>query len=51
MENKIKSVSKGKSGHEEYSELNTEPCSEFTRSLKTDDHDDCVQLLKGTQPQ
>lgn len=44
-------MNKGKSGHEDYSELNKEPCLEFTRSLKKTDYDDFLQLLKGSQPQ
>lgn len=45
----MRSVNQGKSVYEEYSELNTEPGSEFTRSLKENDHDDFLQLLKCMQ--
>lgn len=44
-------MNKDESDHDDYSELNEESCSEFTRSLKKTDHDDFLQLLKGLQPQ
>lgn len=44
-------MNQGKSVYEEYSELNTEPSSDFTRSLKKNDHDDFLQLLKCMQTQ